>query len=82
MQKQVTHLTKHGVKQLSESADASRDFANVSMVLQVFDVSMYDEQERKKNVKARVNLSDGLSKVVTMVPDRVYMQMVSHFQPN
>jgi hypothetical protein len=29
-----------------------------------------------------VNLSDGLSKVVTMVPDRVYMQMVSHFQPN
>ena len=75
--KQPTNLTKHGVKQISESSDVSKDFAATAMVLQVFEATVFDENEKKKNIKARISLSDGLSRIIVMVPDKVYLQIVS-----
>ncbi len=75
--KQVKDLTKHGVKQISESADVTKDFATTQMVLQVFESTVFDEHEKKKNIKARISLSDGLSRIIAMVPDKVFLQIVS-----
>ena len=48
-----------------------------SMTLQVVEAQVFDESNQKKNIKARVSLSDGLSKIIVMVPDKVYLQIVS-----
>ena len=46
------------------------------MVFQVIDVSLFDENTAKKNIKGRVQLSDGVSKIVTMVSDKAFHAMV------
>jgi hypothetical protein len=38
---------------------------------------VFDEHEKKKNIKARISLSDGLSRIIVMVPDKVWLQIVS-----
>ncbi len=45
--------------------------------LQAVDVKVYTEAENKKNIKQRIILSDGISKVVSMITDRVDSQLVS-----
>lgn len=50
---------------------------NTLMTLQVVEAQVFDESNQKKNIKARVSLSDGLSKIIVMVPDKVYLQIVS-----
>ena len=50
---------------------------NTFMTLQVVEAQVFDESNQKKNIKARVSLSDGLSKIIVMVPDKVYLQIVS-----
>ena len=67
-----SNLTKHGVKQICESADVSQEFANTHMILQVVDVTNFDDNQARKNVKARISLSDGQSKIIAMMPDKVY----------
>ena len=47
------------------------------MILQVVEVTIFDENDKKKNIKGKISLSDGFSKVITMVPDKVYQQIVS-----
>ena len=66
------NLTEHGVKQLSESLEVPKDFSSTFMIFQVVEVNIFDEHEKKKNIKARVNLSDGHSKMTTMVTDKIY----------
>ena len=46
---------------------------NTLMTLQVVEAQVFDESNQKKNIKARVSLSDGLSKIIVMVPDKVYL---------
>lgn len=77
MQTKPANLTKHGIKQISESTNVQSDFANKPVVLQVFDAQIFDEHEKKKNIKARINLSDGFSKMIVMLPDKVFAQIVS-----
>ena len=47
------------------------------MILQVVEVTIFDENEKKKNVKGRVSLSDGFSKLIVMVTDKIYQNIVS-----
>ena len=68
-----THLTQHGVKKLIESKNLAQEFFNVMVTLQVLDVSVVE----KKNIYGRVTLSDGVSKIVSMIPDKIHGQMVS-----
>lgn len=60
----TTHLSKQGVKQIVETFDSIKD--NTTVVLQVLDVKNFDDQQ-KKNIKARVTLSDGVTKMLAFV---------------
>ena len=53
----------------------------MSMALQVVEVSIFGPEKAKKNIKGRVSLSDGVSKMICMIPDKVYFQMVSASPP-
>ena len=41
------------------------------------DVSIFGPDKAKKNIKGRVTLSDGVSKVFCMVPENTYNLLVS-----
>lgn len=69
----ITHLTKHGVKHIVEDFDSIKETS--STVLQVIDVKNFDDQ--KKNIKARVTLSDGVSKMLAFVMNKAHDQLVS-----
>ena len=43
--------------------------------IQVVDVTIFDEE--KKNIRGRLHLSDGVSKMICMIPDKVYQQVES-----
>ena len=49
----------------------------VELVLQVVDVTIFDAEKAKKNIKGRVSLSDGVTKVICMLPEKTYNLMVS-----
>ena len=42
------------------------------MILQVLEATIFEEHEKKKNIKARLYLSDGHSKIVTMITDKIF----------
>lgn len=50
----ATNLTKHGVKLLCESTDVLKDFKDSAMILQVVEANVFSEEEKKKNIKARI----------------------------
>ena len=54
-----------------------QEFANVQLAVQVVDMTIFGPDHAKKNIKGRVCLSDGVSKIICMVPDKVYNAMVS-----
>jgi hypothetical protein len=68
----ATHLSKHAVRQIVEDFD---NYKNSSAVLQVVDVKNFEDQ--KKNIKARVTLSDGVSRMLAFVMNKAHDQMVS-----
>ena len=72
MSEKATHLSRHGVKQIIEDFDSLRES---SLELQVIDVFKLDEN-KKKNMKARVTLSDGVSKIFAFVLNKAYDQIV------
>ena len=49
------------------------------MAFQVTDVTIFTAESQKKNIKGRVTLSDGVSKMICMLPDKVYNMIVSIF---
>jgi len=63
----TTHLSKHGIRLINEDFENSQ---NSSVVLQVIDVKSFDEQ--KKNIKARITLSDGVSKMLAFVMTKAH----------
>ena len=68
-------LTLHAVKKLCESKNLAEEFRDVPMVFQIIDVTIFDEE--KKNIRGRLHLSDGVSRMICMIPDKVYQQMES-----
>ena len=51
--------------------------AGVTIVVQVVDATIFGPEQAKKNIKGRVTLSDGVSKVLCMLPEKTYNAMVS-----
>ena len=47
------------------------------VAVQVVDVVIFQGEKAKKNIKGRVALSDGVSKVTCMLPDKTFNSMVS-----
>ena len=46
------------------------------MILQVITVEIFDENAQKKNIKGRVYLSDGVSKLLVMISDKAYNAVI------
>ena len=70
-------LSLHGLKSVAESKNLSKDMQGTNLAVQVVDVSIFSADKAKKNIKGRVTLSDGFSKVICMLPDKTYNLMVS-----
>jgi len=68
-------LTRQGIKSLSQSTNLAKDFANQDMILQIADINIFSEQDMKKNIKARLSLSDGNSRIVAMLPDKTHQAL-------
>ncbi len=75
----MSELTRHAVKQIAQSKSLADDFMGVKHLLQIIDLTVFSESDMKKNIKARMQLSDGNSKITTMVPDKVFAQFVNKF---
>jgi hypothetical protein len=67
-----THLTKQAIKSIIEQFETVQD---TSVILQVIDVKSFDDQ--KKNIAARVTLSDGVSKMLAFVTNKANEELVS-----
>ena len=81
MQSNGTHsinaLSKHAIKRIVEASNLAEDMAGEFVTVQVVDVSIFEGDKAKKNIKGRVTLSDGVSKVICMLPDKSFNGMVS-----
>ena len=75
--KTPTSLTKHGIRTIVESDNIATDLENVEIVLQVTDVTVFDEKSAKKNIRARVHVSDGVSKMICLITTKIFGQIVS-----
>lgn len=47
------------------------------VAVQIVDVCIFTGEKAKKNIKGRVVLSDGVSKVTCMLPEKTFNSMVS-----
>jgi len=74
-------LTQNGIKKIAETKNLQEEFANVQIAVQVVDMTIFGPDHAKKNIKGRVSLSDGVSKLICMLPDKVYNAMVSFDLP-
>jgi len=45
------------------------------MTLQIADINIFSEQDMKKNIKARLQVSDGNSRIVAMLPDKTHQSL-------
>ena len=50
------------------------------MIFQVVSVELFDESANKKNIKGRIHLSDGNSKLIVMLSDKAFNAIVSSGQ--
>jgi len=50
---------------------------NMVIVVQVVDVTIFDGEKARKNIKGRVTLSDGVSKVICMLPEKTYNAIIA-----
>ena len=74
-------LTRHGIKKICEcKSTLAEEMSSERMVLQVLDWTVYSEAEMKKNLKARMILSDGVCKMTCLVLDKAFNALVSEFQ--
>lgn len=51
--------------------------AGKTVVVQISDLSIFEGDKMKKNIKGRAQLSDGVTKIICMLPEKVYKQVVS-----
>lgn len=74
-------LTRHGVKRIIEcKSTLAEEMPNEKMIFQVVEVTLYTEADMKKNLKARLILSDGVSKMTSIVLDKAFNAFVSEFK--
>lgn len=77
-----TQLTRQGVKRICEATNLGEQLKDVSVVLQILEVSIFADDDVKKNIKVRLTLSDGVSKVMTLMIKKAYDAMVSTLNPS
>jgi len=77
LQQMPASLSLNGLKQLCESSDLAEQMTGTMLAVQVADVTIFGADKAKKNIKGRVTLSDGVSKVICMLPEKTYNAMVS-----
>jgi len=65
----MSQLTRQGVKTLAESSNITTE---KSMILQILDLTVFEEADMKKSIKARMHLSDGVSRLTCMIGDKVF----------
>jgi hypothetical protein len=71
-------LTRHGIKKICECKSTLADeMTNDKLVLQILEWVVYSGDEVKKNLKARMLLSDGVSKMTCLVLDKAFNALVS-----
>ena len=68
-----TKLTLNGIKMLCEN---DRDIDG-SVTLQVVEVRMFTAENARKNIKAKIVISDGVSRMICMISDKAYNALVS-----
>ena len=68
-----TKLTLNGIKMLCES---DKDIDG-SVTLQVVEVRMFTAENARKNIKAKIVISDGVSRMICMISDKAYNALVS-----
>eukprot|EP00347_Sterkiella_histriomuscorum_P012018 403370207 len=68
----ITHLTANGIKTIAECQNHQQQLRDQLFVVQIIDVKIMSQEENKKNVKARITLSDGVSSIVSMFTDKIY----------
>jgi hypothetical protein len=77
-------LTRHCIKRICEIQPPStlaEQMPTEKFVVQVIDWTVYSEAEMKKNLKARMLLSDGVSKMTCLVIDKAFNALVSETLP-
>ena len=62
---------------MCESNSLKDDMNRSIVAVQVIDVTIFEAEKAKKNIKGRVTLSDGVSKVICMLPEKTFNLMVS-----
>ena len=77
MKNSPAQLTQHALKQMCESGSLKEDMDGIVVAVQVVDVTIFSADKAKKNIKGRVTLSDGVSKVICMLPEKTFDTMVS-----
>ena len=65
------------MKKICESRSLKDEMDGDFVAVQVVDVCIFQGDKAKKNIKGRVTLSDGVSKVTCMLPDKTFNSMVS-----
>lgn len=72
-----SELTQHGIKSMCESTSLATQMVGTSVAVQVVDATIFDADKQKKNIKGRVTLSDGVSKVICMLPEKTFNAIVA-----
>jgi len=62
---------------VAESKNLAQDMQDTSLVVQVVDATIFEGEKAKKNIKGRVTLSDGVSKVICMLPEKTHKLMTA-----
>ena len=65
-------LARNGIKKICESDNIAEDFKNMEMIFQVVSVEIFGEDQQRKNIKGRIHISDGVSKLIVMISDKAY----------
>ena len=75
--KAPTQLTLNGIKMLCEKDAAAAADLGSTVTLQLVDVKLFEAENARKNIKAKISLSDGVSKMICMISDKAFNQFVS-----
>ena len=71
-----TSLTLNGIKKLCESTNLAAEFQSVPITLQVVEVTIFGAENAKKNIKGKVCISDGVSKMIDELVKIVWLKNV------
>lgn len=67
---EVSYLTKNGIRRIIESGKPQ--LTDDEFVFQIVEFKSFEGDEKKKNIKLRLKLSDGIASVMTLVNNTAY----------